>query len=87
MGIRRVGSSFRSHLCLVAFLGVAALAPSGAVAIEPGIHTRFHSQGLFLQRTYTVYVPSGYDGSEPVPLVIDYHGLADIISIPATGLP
>lgn len=81
MGIRRSGSSFRSHLCLLALLGVAALAPSMAVAIQPGIHTRFHSQGLFLQRAYTVYVPSGYDGSEPVPVVIDYHGLADIISI------
>jgi polyhydroxybutyrate depolymerase len=26
-------------------------------------------------RSYTLHVPSGYDGKKPVPLVIDFHGL------------
>lgn len=29
-----------------------------------------------LERTYTVYLPTGYDGSTPVPLVLSMHGFA-----------
>jgi polyhydroxybutyrate depolymerase len=44
-------------------------------AFLPGDHTRALPFGG-LVRTYRVHVPSSYDGSVPVPLVVDIHGFS-----------
>jgi polyhydroxybutyrate depolymerase len=48
-------------------------ARSTAATFLPGDHTRALPFGG-LVRTYRVHVPSSYDGSVPVPLVVDIHG-------------
>jgi polyhydroxybutyrate depolymerase len=57
---------------------------SGAVAssAEPVSCTRPHAPGLTSEtfdfqgtpRTYELYVPQGYDGTRPVPVVFEFHG-------------
>lgn len=54
---------------------LAAILPAGrAIAVfTPGVNARtllFDAQ----TRDYDVYVPASYDGSQPVPLVVDMHG-------------
>ena len=57
-------------------VGVLLLAPhpTGAAGFLPGDHLRALPFGG-LVRTYRVHVPPSYDGSVPVPLVLDIHGL------------
>jgi polyhydroxybutyrate depolymerase len=53
----------------------AATAPAGACAIaaEPGVaEQRLTSGGR--ERSYRLFVPPGYDGRTPLPLVLDLHG-------------
>jgi polyhydroxybutyrate depolymerase len=46
----------------------------GSAAFVPGDNPRTLAFGGLL-RAYRVHVPPGYDGSVPVPLVVDIHGL------------
>src|SRR5262245_64766060 len=56
-------------------VGIALLAARpGSAAFVPGDNPRTMAFGGLL-RTYRVHVPPGYDGSVPVPLVVDIHGL------------
>jgi polyhydroxybutyrate depolymerase len=57
-------------LCVGALLLAAQPTPA---AFLPGDHMRALPFGG-LVRTYRVHVPSSYDGSVPVPLVLDIHG-------------
>jgi polyhydroxybutyrate depolymerase len=41
--------------------------------LEPGDHTRTVEVGS-LTRSYIVHVPSSYDGSKPMPVVLVFHG-------------
>src|SRR5262245_25329146 len=59
-------------LCVGALLLAAQPAPA---AFLPGDHMRALPFGG-LVRTYRVHVPSSYDGSVPVPLVLDIHGFS-----------
>jgi len=64
----------RSTTIAIAF-AVLILAPHRAFAAwspgdTPGIQVTFQSSA----RQYNVYVPTSYDGSTPVPLVLDFHG-------------
>ena len=43
-------------------------------ALQPGDVTSTIQVGV--SRSYVLHVPSTYDGSKPVPLVVDFHGLA-----------
>jgi len=56
-------------LCVLLLAGATANA-----AFAPGDNLRSLESGG-LTRTYRVHVPPGYDGSSPVPLVVDIHGL------------
>ena len=55
-----------------AFFSLAGAAANAAFV--PGDNLRSLESGG-LTRTYRVHVPPGYDGSSPVPLVVDIHGL------------
>jgi polyhydroxybutyrate depolymerase len=44
------------------------------VALQPGNTTRT-IQVAGMNRSYVLHVPSAYDGSKPVPLLLDFHGL------------
>jgi polyhydroxybutyrate depolymerase len=61
---------------LVAAVGVLT-APAGAVAVlTPGDHRNESFVFDGVERLYDVHVPPSYDGSTPVPLVLDFHGFA-----------
>ncbi|HUW46456.1 MAG TPA: CFI-box-CTERM domain-containing protein, partial [Dehalococcoidia bacterium] len=74
--------------CVIALLVIMAmLLPLGSpivVALEsppessPGLHTGWmtedYTSGTY-NRTYEYYIPTGYDGSEAVPLLFSFHGL------------
>jgi polyhydroxybutyrate depolymerase len=53
----------------------AAASPAGACAIaaEPGVAERRLTSGG-RERSYRLFVPPGYDGRTPLPLVLDLHG-------------
>jgi polyhydroxybutyrate depolymerase len=55
----------------VVLLTVASLPPAEKSA--PGSHAQSLAHGG-LKRTYRLYVPAGYDGSRPMPLVLVFHG-------------
>jgi polyhydroxybutyrate depolymerase len=44
-------------------------------ALQPGDGTQMVQVGG-VDRSYVLHVPSAYDGSRPVPLILDFHGLA-----------
>src|SRR5262245_60913419 len=48
---------------------------ASAQVLGPGDSTRTVDSGG-LTRSYLVHVPPGYTAANPVPLVIDYHGLS-----------
>ena len=64
-----------SILTVILFLvaGIPACKTTSAAAPTPGERTRTVKVGDG-ERSYILYVPSSYDGSQPVPLVIDLHG-------------
>lgn len=62
------------HVAAVALLAFCLVADAGA-ALAPGDHLRDLPSGG-LPRQYRLHVPPGYDGSTPVPLVVDMHGLS-----------
>jgi polyhydroxybutyrate depolymerase len=68
MRIRRAGLRPVLALCALA-LGTT----SAGAALTPGDSRRDLPFGG-LPRTYLLHVPPGYDGSKPVPLVVDIHG-------------
>lgn len=74
--IRRTSLS-RASLPL-ALLGVLCFeaAPPGRAwaALAPGLNLDLSLAHDGLPRSYDVLVPAGYDGSVPVPLVVDMHG-------------
>jgi polyhydroxybutyrate depolymerase len=45
------------------------------VALQPG-NTMKTIQVAGTARSYVLHVPAGYDGRKPVPLLLDFHGLA-----------
>src|SRR6478609_1201548 len=55
--------------------GGSAAVTCPTTALAPGNTDRMLSFGGS-NRAYTLHVPSGYDGSKAVPLVIDFHGLS-----------
>ncbi len=65
-----------SHLALSVALLFLALVGSGCSSIKPesGYYVMDVDSAL---RTFRLYVPSSYDASEPLPLVIAMHGLLD----------
>ena len=60
-----------SYTFLLLTLGAAA----GAQPFTPGETTRTLVSGG-LTRSYILHVPPSYNGSNPVPLVLDFHGLS-----------
>ena len=51
----------------------SAAAASCALEVAPGVtEQRLTSNGL--ERSYRLFVPQGYDGRTPLPLVLDLHG-------------
>jgi polyhydroxybutyrate depolymerase len=60
----------RSLLALVAVLGLASVAPA---AIAPGSYVRNLEFGG-VERNYRLHVPTGYDGTRDVPLLVNVHG-------------
>jgi poly(3-hydroxybutyrate) depolymerase len=63
----------RSTTIAITF-AVLCLAPHRALAWPPGDTTGIAIQFQSLTRHYNVHVPASYDGSNPVPLVLDFHG-------------
>src|SRR5262249_46752885 len=72
VGIRRM-STIRALLVLCVGALLLAAHPTRAAGFLPGDHLRALPFGG-LVRTYRVHVPPSYDGSVPVPLVLDIHG-------------
>jgi polyhydroxybutyrate depolymerase len=82
-----MGDRVRSALIVTAAIAAAAStanlhaqvsganAPSGgcAIAAEPGVAERQLTSGG-RERSYRLFVPPGYDGRTPLPLVLDLHG-------------
>jgi polyhydroxybutyrate depolymerase len=67
-------SGVRALLALCVGALLLAAHPTRAAGFLPGDHLRaLPFDGLV--RTYRVHVPPSYDGSVPVPLVLDIHGL------------
>jgi len=64
--------------CVIALLAimVMVLSAGGSVAVadEPALQSGEIEYGGY-DRTYEYYIPSGYDGSEAVPLLFSFHGL------------
>jgi polyhydroxybutyrate depolymerase len=59
---------------MLALLAALALARTASAAFAPGaVNARTLISGS-TPRLYDVYAPPGYDGSAPVPLVLDVHG-------------
>ena len=50
--------------------------PSSDSANSPGFHLRTLKQGSG-DRKYTVYIPQGYDGTTPMPVVLFLHGAGE----------
>ena len=67
-------SAVRALLALCVGALLLAAHPTRAAGFLPGDHLRALPFGG-LVRTYRVHVPPSYDGSVPVPLVLDIHGL------------
>ena len=70
--------------CVIALLAtVAMMLPAGGTVMaqeySPGFHTGWmlevSGNNVTYNRTYEYYIPSGYDGSEAVPLLFSFHGL------------
>jgi polyhydroxybutyrate depolymerase len=59
---------------ILVFLGTLLVFPVTAHAWPPGDTTGITLQFQNLTRSYNVHVPASYDGSVPVPLVLDFHG-------------
>src|SRR5262245_3201312 len=66
-------SAVRALLALCVGTLMLAAHPTRAAGFLPGDHLRALPFGG-LVRTYRVHVPPSYDGSVPVPLVLDIHG-------------
>lgn len=71
-------SRFLATLVLAA---VAATVRPAAATLSPGLHAGRTVQVGPDTRTYDVYVPGGYDGSRPYPLVVDFHFLGGTASV------
>src|SRR5262249_28723666 len=67
-------SAVRALLALCVGALLLAAHPTRAAGFLPGDPLRALPFGG-LVRTYRVHVPPSYDGSVPVPLVVDIHGL------------
>lgn len=70
--------------CVIALLTIVAIMlPAGSTVMaqeySPGFHTGWMLEvggnNITYNRTYEYYIPSSYDGSEPVPLLFSFHGL------------
>jgi len=75
--------------CIIALLAIVAMVlPLGSPVVmaqesspdlSPGLHTGWMLEpggnDITYNRTYEYYIPSGYDGSEAVPLLFSFHGL------------
>jgi len=62
------------RLRLLAALVLAGLATPSLAALAPGDYVRTITFGGVV-RDYRLHVPTGYDGSTDVPLVLNFHGL------------
>ena len=63
-----------ARLLLPVFL--LAFPLSALAALEPGDHNDRTLVYRGIERVYDLRVPAGYDGSTPIPLVLDLHGLS-----------
>jgi poly(3-hydroxybutyrate) depolymerase len=63
----------RSTTIAITFAALT-LAPHRVLAWPPGDQLGIPIQFQSVTRQYNVHVPPGYDGSSPVPLVLDFHG-------------
>jgi polyhydroxybutyrate depolymerase len=64
----------RSLTILGVLCFAVALPGTASAALSPGLHLDLSLVHDSVTRTYDVLVPAGYDGSVPVPLVVDMHG-------------
>ncbi len=63
----------RVRLWCMLVVNLLLISTTASAQLGPGVHTR----NLVVDgevRTYLVHVPFVYDGSTPVPLIIDFHG-------------
>ena len=70
--------------CIIAVLAIVVMmVPVGSTVVgqeySSGLHTgwmlELGGNNITYNRTYEYYIPSSYDGSEPVPLLFSFHGL------------
>ena len=73
--VRRTWLKVPRSLALPSLLCFAAALPGAAWAtLSPGLNQNLSLVHDGIPRVYDVLVPAGYDGSVPVPLVVDMHG-------------
>lgn len=65
----------------VAFTGIASGSRVAMATLAPGYHSGRTILVGAATRTYDVYVPASYDGSQPYPLVLDFHFLGGTASM------
>jgi polyhydroxybutyrate depolymerase len=63
-----------SAACSRADLDVITPVPCPTPALSPGDSVQTLSSGG-MNRSYVLHVPTAYDGSKPVPLLVDFHAL------------
>ncbi len=73
-------SAFRRFLATLVLAGVTAITSPAAATLSPGLHANRTVQVGAVTRTYDLYVPGSYDGSQPYPLVVDFHFLGGTAS-------
>jgi predicted peptidase len=61
--------------CLAwAAAGLLAVSPAARAESAPGFHDRVHKDPDGKDAGYVIFVPHGYDGKKPVPVILFLHG-------------